>query len=139
MAWLRKSMFVLLPVLVAGLAMVTNVLPFRQIVAQRQQMADSRQELARLKTENDDLQATVSALDTPLEVERIAREQLGYVRPGETAFVLMEPDQTQTRVAPSPAPDVEDPGTRETGADWLRMLWDYFTGEDLGEEPAGTG
>ena len=61
-----------------------------------------RREAGRLARERDDLRSQniqlreeIRLLNTPEYVERIAREQLGLVKPGEVAVIL---------VAPSPAP-----------------------------------
>jgi len=65
-----------------------------------------RREAGRLARERDDLRKQnaqlreeIRLLNTPDYIERIAREQLGLVKPGEVAVIL---------VAPSPAPAVTD-------------------------------
>ena len=79
--------------LVVGLAVVlTNVVPVRQIVAQNQQVETAEEQLAALRSENRRLESEAEALQTPTEVERIARETLGYVDPGEVAYRVVDPD-----------------------------------------------
>jgi cell division protein FtsL len=65
-----------------------------------------RREASRLARERDDLRKQnaqlreeIRLLNTPEYIERIAREQLGLVKPGEVAVIL---------VAPSPAPAATD-------------------------------
>jgi cell division protein FtsB len=121
--------------LVVGLALATNVLPLRQIVAQRQEIAATQETLDALVAENDALDDRVGALATPVEIERIAREELGYVRPGETAFVVIDPsddEASSSAVAPSrdgvgesPVPAASDDGNFAT------KIWDFLTGRDL--------
>lgn len=128
---LRRPVLALAPVavLVAALSMFTNVVPFREIVSQNREVADTRAYLESLRASNESLESRAEALATPLEVERLAREQLGYVRPGETAFVVIEP-------APPERVYVEDYEGEELSLPdpkpWYIRLWDYVTGRDLG-------
>jgi cell division protein FtsB len=41
-----------------------------------------------LERQNADLRATINGLNDPAELERLARECLGMVGPGETALVI---------------------------------------------------
>jgi len=128
---IRKPLLVLAPAaaLVVALAMVTNVVPFRQLVEQRQQVAAAQARLAELERQNDLLRGQVAALSTPLEIERIARERLGLVREGEEAYVVLEPAETAT-VFPE---DDLDPPAEPTSPQrpWYQRVWDYLTGRDL--------
>jgi cell division protein FtsB len=120
---------VVVAVAVVLLAIVTNVVPFRQVVDQRTEISETRNQLAALVAENATLTEQVGALGTPIEVERIAREKLGYVRPGETAYVVIAPD------APVgvPVATVEsEPVAAEPS--FLAKLWAYLTGADLVSE-----
>ena len=110
-----------------AVAALTNVLPLRQIVEQSQELDGARAKLVAVSEQNDLLAGQVDALSTPTEIERLAREQLGYVRPGEKAFVIVEPD---------PAPLVYPEDTEvQTSADpsvgILQRIWAFLTGEDL--------
>jgi cell division protein FtsL len=80
-----------------------------------------------LRTQNAQLREEIRLLNTPEYIERIAREQLGLVKPGEVAVIL---------VAPSPAPvgtDTNGAGSRvapeppKPGAPlpepWWTRLW----------------
>ena len=49
-----------------------------------------------LRDENTSLRRQIEALrHDPLSIERIAREELGYVRPGEITFVFREDTKAQ--------------------------------------------
>ena len=67
-------------------------------------------EVQTLRDRNTSLRRQIEALrHDPLAIERIAREELGYVRPGEITFVLREDDRTQAATnpdlyGPGPAP-----------------------------------
>lgn len=126
---LRRPAVILftLALLLIGLAVFTNVVPYRQIVEQRRQLAASEVELNGLVEENTVLAAQRDALETPVEIERLAREKLGYVRPGEVAYVVLEPPKVPTtatvRTTPEPPP-VEDSSLFDT-------VWDFISGADL--------
>jgi hypothetical protein len=68
----------------------------------------------------------IEALNTDSEVEKLAREKLGYVRPGEKAFVVVDPPQSEeeeetvTTVPSEPEPE-------ET---WVDRFWSFVTGAD---------
>ena len=120
---------VVVAVTVVMLAIVTNVVPFRQVVDQRTEIKQARDQLAALVAENATLTQQVGALETPIEIERIAREKLGYVRPGETAFVVIAPEVEPNRVV---API--EPAVVASEANWFEKLWAYLTGADLVSE-----
>jgi cell division protein FtsL len=73
-------------VVVAILALLTLV-PARQFLAQRGQIAELEAQATRLEQQNDALQREIARLKDPAELERLARECLGMVRPGEIALV----------------------------------------------------
>jgi cell division protein FtsB len=115
--------------LLLGAAFLTQVVPYRQILDSRRQVATAQERLADLQKQNAALQADAEALNTDEEVEKLAREKLGYVRPGETAYVVLDP----------PGADDEAPAADEVEAQpeltWVDRLWEFVTGEDL--EPGG--
>jgi cell division protein FtsB len=68
-----------------------------QLLRQRQRTEELAREIERLRDENRVLaEHIVSLRRDPAAIERLAREQLGLARPGETVFVL--------RDAPPPSP-----------------------------------
>lgn len=115
-----------LALIVLGAAVITNVVPYRQIIEQRRQVMAASEELAALRAENAMLSARRQSLETPVEIERLAREKLGYVRPGEIAYVVLEPPPMPVPVAltaPEPTPPPDRPP-------WV-VVWDFITGADL--------
>lgn len=85
MAWALK----LLGVVVAGAAAVSLfVFPLRDWVTQREALAKKTAEFEKLADANESLQNDVNALSTPEGIRRAAREQLGYVVPGEQRINL---------------------------------------------------
>jgi cell division protein FtsB len=65
------------------------IAPFRAYTAQRTQIAILQAQVAAATHDNQALLAQVNRLSDPKELERIARECLGMVRPGETAFMTV--------------------------------------------------
>ena len=122
----RPAMFMgVLALVVAGMALITAVIPFRQILDQQARVDSVSAELARVNTENEMLSGEVEALNTPEEIERLARQNLGYVMPGETAYVVLEPDPSTTATTAQPLIEQED------DLPWYRAIWNFFTGADI--------
>ncbi|HSJ33659.1 MAG TPA: septum formation initiator family protein [Acidimicrobiia bacterium] len=117
-----------LALLVVGVAVLTNVVPYRQILDQHRQVEAAAAELESLQDENSMLTARRDALQTPVEIERLAREKLGYVRPGEVAYVVLEPPAVPTSTT---VPAVEEQPVEDSTL--LSAVWDFVTGADLGE------
>jgi cell division protein FtsB len=73
------------------------------IVVYQQKRAEYRklnEELKSLQDENQRLNEHVKALETdPKEIEKEAREQLRYAKPGEVIYVAPERSQADTRTA----------------------------------------
>lgn len=123
----RKGGYILGAILVIGIVVaVTNVFPFRQIIAQNRQVEEARAELADLQGSNAQLLLQTEALRSPSEVERIAREDFGYVRPGDTSYVIVQPVDSEVVVVAEPAPEPE----LDSGG-VLDAIWSYLTGRDL--------
>jgi len=111
-------------ILLMGAAFLTQVVPYRQIIDTQRQVASARAELAALESENAVLQADVTALQTDQEIEKLAREKLGYVRHGETAYVVLDPPGTE-EVEPVATPAPPEDRT------WVESVWEFITGADL--------
>ena len=77
----------------AALAIVVMILgfafvyPTRQYLGERARIADLERQARTLEVQNAALQKQVDALNDPAYLERLARECLGMIRPGEIAFV----------------------------------------------------
>jgi cell division protein FtsB len=121
----RVFSLITLVLLVAAALVFSNVFPFRQILAQQDLVEQKKQTLGVLKEENARLAATADYLETDQGVEKIAREDFGYVRPGEVAYVVVSPPDEQTEFAPPPEP------IPEIERSWWQGIWDFLTGRDL--------
>lgn len=111
--------------LVAVVITAAGIFPFRQIIADRRSVSLAQEQLLALREENARLEEEVTALSSDVEVERLAREQFGLVKPGETAFVVVGGEGGEA--AEEPEPTLERPGEQP----WWRDVWDFLTGGDL--------
>lgn len=119
----RFQTFVPIFLLVALAIVVTNVFPFRQMMANKRSIDLGVERLEALRVGNAELALDVEALSTPGEVERLAREDLGYVQVGETAYVITNPAETET-LEPVEVVIPED-------VPWYEQIWDFLSGQDL--------
>jgi cell division protein FtsB len=67
----------------------TAIVPLRQYLAQRSQIGGLERKIEVLIQERSRLERRIERLQDPAELERIARECLGMVKPGEIAFVAV--------------------------------------------------
>jgi cell division protein FtsB len=95
--------------LVLGLAGAMAIQPTRQLLEQRDRIAQMTDQLEETRAANRRLAAYLARLKSPDYIEQEARAQLGLVRPGERTFVVMPPRRkaggdrrARDRRAPSP-------------------------------------
>ena len=66
-----------------------------RMVAQRERAESLKREIEQLRTENARLAVEIVALRSdPRSIERLAREELGLARPGETVFLIREEESS---------------------------------------------
>lgn len=112
-------------ILLVGLAIVlAGVFPFRQLIAQERLVDNTQAKLDALVEENQRLQDQIDAVQSPAELERIAREQYGMARPGETTYVVELEGGPTTEGVVTSEPEVDSRSP-------LQKLWDFLTGRDL--------
>jgi cell division protein FtsB len=79
------------------------VFPTRSYLAQRRQVSSAQHDVNVLRAQNDELAAQAALLQTPAEIERMAREQFHLVFPGETVYDIVPgatPSGTSTTTVP---------------------------------------
>jgi cell division protein FtsB len=103
---------------------LTVVVPLRNYVAQRQELAAVTAQQQALSAEVDELTRERARLADPEEIAAQARSRLGYVRPGEVPYVVQLPSAAEDPAA--------DPAT--DGQPWYRQLW-----REVESGPAGAG
>ena len=101
----------LVALVVLGIVFVA-VLPTRTLLQQRRDTKAASAELRELRERNDRLEERAERLRDPREIEQLAREQYGLVRPGEEPYVVLP--------APPP-PEEEDEGDDRN---LLERVWD---------------
>jgi cell division protein FtsB len=99
--------------LILGLIVAIAAEPARQLMAQRDRINGMASELDELTTTNQALDDRIDRLQDPDYLEQEARE-VGLVRPGETAYVVMPPGRKarlakkrklRAETPPPPAPE----------------------------------
>jgi cell division protein FtsB len=109
--------------------LVAFVLLFPTVRAHLGQQAENRElarEVASARERTEDLEGELERWDDPAYVAAQARERLAFVRPGETAYRVVDPE-----VVPDPtAPAIPDAGTGPTlvpqgsTAPWYGTVWE---------------
>jgi cell division protein FtsL len=90
----------ILALLLVGV-LFSSVYPIRRYFQVRSSIAQLQHENRVLDQRTQQLTKQKALLQTDAEVEQIARGELGYARPGENVFVIIQPS-----AAPTPAPNV---------------------------------
>ncbi|WP_328538350.1 FtsB family cell division protein [Streptomyces sp. NBC_00344] len=94
--------------------------PMRQYVSQRNDIADQRRQAHEAKARVEELRDEKARLQDNAYVERLAREHLHYVRPGEENYTVVDPDARRQRS--------QDQGA--TDRPWYTNLWDGVDNAD---------
>lgn len=102
----------LLGIILLLLAMMATG-PARQLWAEHQQIRSDEATLAGGNAEATRLTARIQAMQDPKHVEQLARDQLGYVRPGETSYIIVHPQPASPALSASIPQHVS----------WLRLAW----------------
>jgi cell division protein FtsB len=91
---------------VSGISLVAVlflfVLPARTYLAQRRSLSDAAARVQVLSKENAKLAQQAQVLQTDGEIERLARQQYGLVKPGEDAYAILPPKSPPTTAPPAP-------------------------------------
>jgi cell division protein FtsB len=93
---MRTALFL---VVLVGL-LFAFVYPTRTFLDQRESTNKARAQLELLQAENARMTGEAKKLSTDSEIERLAREKYGLVKPGERAFVVL-PAPTTTTLPPA--------------------------------------
>ena len=84
------------------IAAATGDRGYLETLRRRAAHEDLARQVAALKAENESLLAEIAALKSdPLVIEKLAREKLGYARPGEVIYLLPPQPEPQPQ-APQP-------------------------------------
>ena len=99
------------------LAVVLLSGPAQSYLEARDRVESLELKAAALDTENERLQRRVEDLEDPLTVELLAREEQGFVRPGEVPYTLIPPEVTRPRITSTRSRPQAEPGA------WYQRVW----------------
>ncbi|MBW3618634.1 MAG: septum formation initiator family protein [Actinobacteria bacterium] len=105
---------------VLALAVVMLSGPFQSYVDGRARVEALEAKFVALDTENASLRQRRADLRDPANIELLAREQQGMIRPGEVPFAIVPPEVERPLITTAPQgarPDVP----------WHRRLWEAVT------------
>ncbi|MEX2291338.1 MAG: septum formation initiator family protein [Mycobacteriales bacterium] len=105
----------ILALLVCGL-LVSAALPLREYLAQRGQIGELEQSQAAARERIAALEAERRRLEDPAYIAAEARRRLNFVLPGETAYVVLAPEEL-------PLEQPDGAGAKGAGAPWYSQLW----------------
>jgi len=126
--WSRAALLAVIGVIVVAAVLLTNVLPIRSLMAEQRRVDQARDQLATIQQENTKLQADADFLSSDAGVEMVARRDFGLVKPGDTAYVVVDPnDEGFTPDVPT----TTTPQVEQQSMPWWQHIWDFLTGRDL--------
>ena len=124
-SWLGPGLAILfvVPLLVYGAYSIGDRWYQNYLLTQQEEAI--RFEVMRLREENLRLQRELVLARSDAGIEKMAREQLGLVRPGDTAIQIVGPtDPSAGASRPAQAPSQPTPAPERPG--WLRFLDGLF-------------
>ncbi|MEX2553251.1 MAG: septum formation initiator family protein [Actinomycetota bacterium] len=104
--------------LVVGALAVTGIAPAQQMYDQRKLIEQEEAKLTALTEKNAALENRLSRSQDPAYMEKLAREQLGLVRPGETSYVVIP----GPALPAPPAPPAQPSGWWDRVSSWFREV-----------------
>ncbi|MCR4426468.1 MAG: septum formation initiator family protein [Firmicutes bacterium] len=108
---MSHRLFTVLGIMVVVCVGVSYISGFMRLHAINQDIRRVEEEAAAWEKRILELQVRVDEAKSDAYAERVAREQLGLVKPGETLYIVAEPYQgefTPVRRRPGPPPEIGD-------------------------------
>ena len=100
--WLLRRIAFISSLLIVGFIVFSGVEGLLQATSLDHRIVETRAEIEQLRTDSKQLAALVAWLGSDAYIERIAREDLGMVRPGEEAFAVHAPRRGDLEIHRSP-------------------------------------
>lgn len=100
--WMVRRIAFFGALLVVGFVVFSGVEGLVQANSLDDRIASTQAEIEELRRDADQLAALVAWLDSDAYIERIAREDLGMVRPGEESFAVHAPQRSQLEIDSTP-------------------------------------
>lgn len=121
----RNNIFFVLGALMVAYGFFYTYQVWRQETAFKlQEVEQMQRQVAHVQSQNDNLKNHIGVLQTPMGVEKVAREQLGLVRPHEMTYLVVNGSKhPAVEVAPQidAGPPPMSPLHRCTH--WFHVLW----------------
>ncbi|MGW6739755.1 FtsB family cell division protein [Streptomyces sp. NPDC055025] len=83
--------------LVVCTLVVALAYPMRQYVSQRNEIAEQERQAREARQRVEELRDEKARLQDDAYIQRLAREHLHYVRPGESGYTMIDPDAVRER------------------------------------------
>ena len=100
--WLLRRIAFIASLLLVGFVVYSGVEGLLQANSLDDRIIETRAEIEQLRHDTEQLAALVAWLDSDAYIERIAREDLGMVRPGEESFAVHAPGRGTLEINRSP-------------------------------------
>ena len=104
--------------------LLSALYPIRQYFTQKTELKKLNAEEVLLSQRIDELTELKSRLLTDDEIERIAREELGMVRPGEIAFAIVPGADSSAKKGAPTVPSVNAAAAKPASPAWYDRWWD---------------
>jgi len=98
------------------------VFPARTYLGQRHDLAAASARLQILSTENKNLTDQAAKLHNDAEIERLARDRYGLVRPGEEAYAILPSPPPPTTAPPAPTAAAHRPASPNWASKFMHGL-----------------
>ena len=85
----RRYLFWLFTLAVVVVILIWAIQPIRLWLDQREDLSTKQQELSDIESSNSVLEQRAEALQTPEQIELIARQNFGLIREGEEAYAVL--------------------------------------------------
>ena len=85
----RRYLFWLFILAVVVVILIWAIQPIRLWLDQREELSTKQQELINIESSNSALEQRAEALQTPEQIELIARQNFGLIREGEEAYAVL--------------------------------------------------
>ena len=99
------------------------VFPIRTYMSQRRSIGATQARVQVLGQQNQQLTARVDQLGSDAEIERLAREQYGMVKPGEEPYAILPAPGSAPAALPSIVPST--PPAPKSRQGWFGRLWGH--------------
>ena len=110
--------------LVALVAFAVLAPTLRYAVAQQEELRALNARVADAQVRKDELEHQLERWQDPAYVQAQARDRLGYVMPGETPYVVVDPETVTGGESPAEAEAAERAAAVASATPWYLRMWD---------------